>query len=136
MQKNSSFTLIEVAFSLFILITSVYLLSNLQFRALDKARATKDEIIRVFFIKKYLYKLYISLPKKDKPLKVVMENPNVVITSHKQEINKKSSLKQFAKDIDIIWTSGNWKQAGIFDKELKMISFVHKQNKKEITRSP
>jgi len=132
MQNKSAFTLAEVIISLFILTTSVYLLSNLQFRALDKARSTKDEIIRIFFIKKYIYQLYSTPPTGEKPLKFEMENPDIVITAYKQEIdNRKSSLKEFSKDIDIIWSNGNWKKAGILDKNLKMISFVHKPKEKK-----
>ena len=132
MKTKNAFTLAEVIIALFILATSIYILSNLQFRALNKARSTKDEIIRVFFIKKYIYQLYSNPPKEEKPLKVEMENPEVVITAHKQEIDhKKSSLKEFSKDIDIIWSTGSWKQAGIINKELKMISFVHKRQEKK-----
>ena len=134
MRKSRSFTLAEVLIALVILTSSIYVLSGLQFRAGRKVLFSSDEVERVFFVKKQLYNLYLNPPKKDKPLKITVEDPDIVITAHKREIDKKkSSLKGLEKDIDIIWTTGEWTR-GLRTNEIKMISFtkkIKKDKKKE-----
>ena len=110
------------------LAVSIYILSNLQFRSIKKVMSSVDKIERIFFIKKYLYKLFITSEsvkhsESGKPLKTVLDSPKITIISHHEKINeKKSSLKQFSKKIDIIWSEGRWKKAGK-EQVVKMISF-------------
>lgn len=133
MQKNNAFTFAEVLLSLFILAVSMYIFSDLQFRSVRKVRNKHEEVSRIFFIKKYLYKLYINPPIKDKPIIEKIETPEITIKAHKQEINKKkSSLKKFFNDIDIIWSEGTWK-SGFEKRTIKMISFVAKPQEKKTT---
>jgi type II secretory pathway pseudopilin PulG len=128
MKKNNAFTLAEVLLSLFILTGAVYVLSNLQFKSSRKVIRSTNEVERVFPIKKQLYSYFLHPPTSDKPLKVVLDDPNVVITAHKQEIDKKKSeLKDFAKSVDIIWAEG---ESGAKGETVKLISFVPKPEKK------
>lgn len=131
-RNSSAFTLAEVLISLFVLLSSIYVLSGLQFRSARKVLQSADEIERVFFVKKQLYNLYLTPPKKDKPLKITIENPDIIITAHKQEIDKKkSSLKNLVEKITIIWAQGDWKR-GLREHRIKMISFVPRpKNKKK-----
>lgn len=130
MKKNNAFTLAEVLLSLFILTGAVYVLSNLQFKSSRKVIKSTSEIERVFPIKKQLYAYFLQPPKTDRPLKVTLDDPNVVITAHKQEIDKKKSeLKDFAKNVDIIWAEGEW-TSGSRKETIKLISFVPKPEKK------
>jgi prepilin-type N-terminal cleavage/methylation domain-containing protein len=137
MNKNG-FTLAEVMLALFVLAGSVYILSGLNFRAARKVMVSTEEIDRVFFVKKELYNLYFSYfspidkEKKEltKPIKVTLDEPDVEITTYKQDIDaKKSDLKKLAKDIEIIWSEGEWKR-GVRTHKLKMISFAEKTKKK------
>jgi len=130
---SKGFTFAEVLLALFVLATSMYLLSNLQFRSLMKVSDGREEIERVFLIKKALYELFLDpiLKKKDKQIVEKLEKPEVVITSHNKAIDKKKSvLKDFAEDIDIIWAEGTWK-SGMRNRRSKMISFVFKEKKQE-----
>lgn len=129
--RKQGFTLAEVMISLFILTSAVYVLSNLQFRSSRRVLKSSDEIERVFPVKKTLYNLFFKPPQKDKPVKLQLEEPEVTITAHKQEIDKKkSSLKNFADKVDIIWAKGEW-QRGTRTEEVKIISFVPKPKKKK-----
>ena len=125
---QKGFTFAEVLLALFVLSTSMYLLSNLQFRSLIKVSDSREEIDRVFLIKKALYELFLdSQLKKDKPLVEKHEAPEVVITSYKQAIDKKkSALKDFSDDISISWSEGKWK-SGLRDRAAEIISFVFKE---------
>lgn len=126
---SSAFTFAEVLLALLVLTSSMYIYSGLQYRALAKVRRSTGQIDRVFFIKKFLYQLYAKPPIADKPLKVTLTDPDTVITAYKQQIDpKKSSLKSFAKEIDIIWSQGTWNE-GTDKRSMKMISFVQKIDK-------
>jgi hypothetical protein len=128
--KKEGFTLAEVLLSLTILVTSVYTLSRIQIRSSFKVAKNREEIHRVFLIKKELYKLFLNPKVKEKPFVTKLETPLTKITSHKQEIHKKSELNQFTKEIDIIWAEGEWKYNDN-NYSLKMISFAPKPIKKE-----
>jgi Tfp pilus assembly protein PilV len=133
MNKNFGFTFAEVLLSLFVLVVSVYILSDLQFGALKRVNKSVEIIDRIFLIKKELYQLYLTPPTKDKIFKKVIVNPDLTITAHKQKIDpKKSDLKEFEKEIDIVWTEGNW-TSGPYKRSIKMISFVEKS---QVTPKP
>ena len=69
--------------------------------------------------------MLLSPIKQEKPIKKRYETPNLTIISNREDVNKKSSLKAFSKDIDIIWSEGTWKQDDR-DQSSKMISFALK----------
>ena len=131
MSRKSAFTFAEVLLSLMILTGSVYIMSGLQFKSGRKVLSSADEIDRIFAVKKQLYNLYFQPPKKDKPKKVIIPDPDVTITSHIRQIDKKkSALKDFVKDINIIWADGTWKR-GTEIRSLKIISFAPKPKDKK-----
>jgi Tfp pilus assembly protein PilV len=124
MKKNRAFTFAEVLLSLFVLAISIYILTSLQFRSINKIRKSSEIIDRLFYVKKYLYKLYLTPLEKGKSIKETIENPDVTITANKAKIDvKKSSLKEFAKRAEIIWSQAEW-QRGPDKRKIKMISFV------------
>jgi len=126
MVKKNGFTFAEVLISLFVLASSMYVLSNAQFKSIRWSQKNSRKVELIFPIKKALYESYLTPPEK-KPIKISLEQANVDITTYKNEINaKKSSLKDFAKSIDIIWSEGEWKD-GPDRRSLKMISFVLKK---------
>ena len=131
MVNKSAFTFVEVLIALLVLAVSMYFYADLQTRAIRKVQKSANTIERIFHIKKYLYQLYLSPPTGNKPLKVVMEDPEIIITANKQEINKrKSSLATFTNEIDIIWSKGEWLK-GPLEQTVKMISFVPKQQEEK-----
>ena len=127
MSKSKAFTFAEVLLSLLVLTSSVYVFSKLQFKSIFRTEKSTQEVERVFFVKKYLYKLYLSPPAKNKKtIKKTITEPEVVITANRQDIDpKKSSLKKLSKKLEIIWSKGSW-ESGPDKREIKMISFVTK----------
>lgn len=130
MKTRQGFTLAEVMLALTVLITSAYILSNIQIRSSFKVAKNREEIRRVFLIKKELYNLLLSPLKKDKPRTTTLNTPPTKIVSDKKKIERKSSLKNFQNDIDIIWSEGEWELSGKMH-TLKMISFAPKFVEKE-----
>jgi len=125
MKSNHGFTFVEVLLALAILAGSAVILSDLQIRSYFRVSKYHGEIERVFLIKKALYKMLLSPIKQEKSIKKKYEVPNLEIISNRKDINKKSSLKAFRKDIDIIWSEGSWKQDDR-KQSSKMISFALK----------
>ncbi|MBU1007631.1 hypothetical protein KKA53_00955 [Candidatus Dependentiae bacterium] len=133
MANKSGFTFAEVLLALLVLTGSMYVYSGLQYRAIAKVRKSTGQIDRVFFIKKFLYQLYTKPAKAQKKRTLKLTTPDTAITTHKQKIDpKKSSLKSFAKEIDIIWSQGEWNEnINIKPAKITMISFVEKVGEDE-----
>jgi|SaaInlLV_10m_DNA_2_1039722.scaffolds.fasta_scaffold20170_3 hypothetical protein len=130
MNTKSGFTIAEVMLALTVLVTTAFILSSIQIRSSFKVAKNREEVRRVFLIKKELYKTFLNYFEKDKPNIVNVDSPKTKIVSYKEEIQKKSSLKQFAKDVDIIWSEGTWNYSDR-DYSLKMISFFPRPEEKE-----
>ena len=130
--NKTGFTFAEVLISLFVLTVSMYIYTNLQFRATSKIRNSTDAVFNLFAIKKQLYDLYLNAEAQKKPTKITVErNVPVTITTRKKSINKKkSSLKGFFKEIDILTAKGTWKD-GLRTKSSTMLTFVRKPNEKK-----
>jgi hypothetical protein len=133
MNKNCAFTFLEVLLALFILIASVSIFSGLQFKSLTQVWRGKEDIDRVFLIKKEFLEILLNVPDKeravarmrDRPIKTVLEDPQTVMISELFDIDKKSSLNKFADSIDIIRTTGEW-DSGTAKRNIKFLSFTLK----------
>lgn len=130
--NKTGFTFAEVLISLFVLAVSMYIYTNLQFRATSKIRNSTDAVFSLFAIKKQLYDLYLNATVRKKPTKITVErNVPVTITTRKKPINKKkSTLKEFSKEIDILTAKGIWKD-GLRTKSSTMVTFIRKNNEKK-----
>jgi type II secretory pathway pseudopilin PulG len=127
---SPGFTFVEILLALTILAGSMYIFSGIQFRAVNKVRKSVNEVERVFFIKKELYKLFLDTNNK-KPKKITIAQPEIVIETSRRKIDpKKSALKDFEKEIDIIVATGNWKD-GPDQRSMSMISFIEKPKPKK-----
>jgi hypothetical protein len=139
MKNQSAFTLLEVVLALSILVFSVSIFSSLQFRAFTQIWRGKEDIDRVFLIKKELCEILLKVPAKqkaiarmkDKPIKTVIEDPTLTINSQLLEIDKKSDLKRFIKSVDIIRTEGEW-DSGTKKRKITMMSFELKPSQKSV----
>ncbi len=127
MKRTAGFTLFEVLIAIFILVSSVFVLSDLQIKSLFRVLSDKEKIDRVFLVKKELYKLYRKFPKKKKAMVVKLEDPDpdIKITTQEVEIGRKSILKDMKDQIAVFQTEGQWR-SGQFDNEIKMLFFVPK----------
>jgi len=130
-----AFTLLEVLLALSILTSSVFVLSQLHMRALFRVIRDRNEIEKIFLVKKDLYKLFFKAdkkawPKEEKPQINKLENPEMVITSYVRDIDAKSSLKKFKDKIFIAQSEGEWK-SGHLEQRAKIVSFVLKPPKEK-----
>ena len=89
MKKFTGFTLAEVLIAVFILTSSVFVLTELQIRSMFRMLKDKDLVERIFLIKRDLYTVFITLPKKEnKEVKNQIEEPEITIISEMKEIDK------------------------------------------------
>jgi Tfp pilus assembly protein PilV len=121
--KKTAFTLIEVLLALFTLATAATILANLQGRAIFRVIKSRDEIEKIFFIKKDLYALTYNVKKDQKKIVNKLENPEMTITSELVDIQPKSTLKNFRDKIKIAQTDALWIQQG-GERQVKMLTFV------------
>ena len=129
-----AFTLPEVLIALFVLSSSMVVLSTNQTRSLFRVLRGRDEIERIFFIKQRLYELFLTPPKTDKQAVEKRETPEVKITSGKAEIDKKSEVyEQFKDRVAVVRSHGGWKR-GQSDVALSMVSFVLKEQPEKESR--
>lgn len=143
MEKKSGFTIIEVLLALFILVSALYVLSGTQIRMVQRVMRRRDEIDRIFLLKKEWYAAFI-LPWKEgrKPVKRLVSNPEVRIITDKRKL-KKSLLNPTAKkdeDTEVqdpllqISTTGEW-QMGTYKERMTLLGFVYTPSKKEEKKS-
>ena len=130
MQNRCGFTLVEVLLAIFILVSSIYVLTDLQIRSLFRVLKDRGEIDRVYLIKKESYTNYLTPPKGEKPITKKIEDPAVSIRTEKVELNKKSVFHEFKDSINLIKTTGSWKEKMI-PQEMVMMTFVENQQKEE-----
>ena len=126
MNHKHGFTLIEVMIAIFILVSSIYVLTDLQIRSLFRVLKDREEVDRVFLVKKDSYTSYITPPKGDKPHITKIEDPAVDIKTEYVELNKKSVFYEHKDLISLIKTTGTWKQNNVM-RNIIMITLVEKQ---------
>jgi len=111
-KKNPAFTFMEVLIAMGILTATVMLTSKEQMRSIFRVMRDRDKIEKIFLLKKDLYNHYFKTPdpKQKKKFTVNLEEPEIKITTEFIDIQKKSSLKDFAKKIYLVKATGEWKQ--------------------------
>jgi len=134
LKNNSGFTLVEVLLAMGILTLAVTTISDLQFRSLFRVLQDREDIERIFLVKREVYKNFWSenLAQRDSIKKEIqtLENPELKLTTEILDINPKSSLKAFKDKIKIINTSGEWKSSGK-NKKITMVGLVFRPKKEE-----
>ena len=132
MNKNG-FTLLEVLISLLILTAAVSIFSSIQLRSILRISKEKEYLDRVFIVKDQMVGFIEKLEKKDKKVKKIfkknIENPNIKITSQVINIDKRSSLRSFNNDIEIVKINGTWQGNGS-RQNLSVVTFIKKKDKK------
>jgi prepilin-type N-terminal cleavage/methylation domain-containing protein len=130
MKNRHGFTLIEVLMAIFILVSSVYVLTDLQIRSLFRVLKDRGEIDRVYLIKKESYTHYLTPPKEEKPITKKIDDPVTNIKTEIVEINKKSVFHEFKDSINLVKTTGSWKEK-MATQEITMMTIVEKSQKEE-----
>lgn len=120
---KKGFTILEVLLSMFILISCIYVLTNLQIRSIFRVLGDRDTIDRVFLVKKALYSTLYGSGKLRKPLKEIVENPKTSIKTECDTINKKSEAANLPENIRFLKAKGRW-ESNAKKREITMLSFV------------
>ncbi len=128
--KKNAFTLIETLIAIAILAISMTILSGLQVRSFIKTLKGQQDISRVFLIKKELVKIFLYPTNKTKPIIQEIEDLDLTIKSEILDIEKKSSLRDFEKDLKIVKSVGNW-TSDLGDREIKMIGLILQPEEKK-----
>ncbi len=128
--RKAAFTLVEVLLAMTILTSCVFIIANLQSRALNKVLRERDEIERTFLLKRDLYAGFITPPEAGKKIVNRLENPNVTLTTQAVDIQPKSGLKEFKNVIQMLKTEAAWKKDNVYH-EIPMMSIVVKPAEKE-----
>lgn len=122
MNRRTAFTLPEVMIALFILASSMFVLSELQVKSMMQVWAGREDIDRLYTIKKFLYKAYLN-PKKATKSTRSFESPAMKLTIQPMPVHKKSSLAPYAEYLQVLASEGKWVRGG-HERRIPMVSFA------------
>ena len=132
-KKNSpSFTVFEVLLSLGILVAMVSIVANLELRSLLRVLSDRDELEKIFFIKKDQFIQSLKHHIEQKKYTQKLEEPLMKYTSAVVAINPKSSLASLRHRLFIVHTVGTWKYERA-EHEQRVTTFVTKNEPKKDT---
>ena len=130
LNNRSAFTLIEVLFAIVILATTLVILSEQHFKSILNILKGRESIDRVFVIKKEFITNSFKFKEDSKEIKSEDEILELKMISSVESIQKKSALKDFIDDIDIIQTKGEWRsRLGSYG--IKIVGFAPKSDSSE-----
>lgn len=133
MKHNSAaFTLVEVLIAMGILTATLFIITNLQSRALYRILFDRDRIENFYGIKRDFLMSWETPPEEGKQKIDLREEGlrKIKYVTQTQEIKKDSSLKEFKKNIKILSSEVTWKD-GRDERNLSMVSFVFQPPKKK-----
>jgi len=102
-----AFTIIEVMISLFILTATMFVLSQLQLRSMLRVWQSREDIDRVYVIKKFLYRMYQN-PADARKTSQKFDEPDMHMVIEPVEIHKKSVLAPYAKQLQYLRATAKW----------------------------
>lgn len=110
-EVRPAFTLFEVLLALALLVGAVSVIANLEFRSLTRVLRDRDQIEKIFLIKKELYKHFFKLPERTKKIVTKLESPGpeMVMTTEVINVAPKSSLASLKDTLKFVKTQGRWK---------------------------
>lgn len=120
--KSRGFTLIEVMIAMFILATSMFFMSELQVKAMLRVWHGREDIDRLYLIKKYAYRMSFE-PKKARRQSHQFDDPEMNLVIEPCSIHKKSSLAPFAKQVQFLKSTGHWAR-GSSSRSLSIVTLI------------
>jgi Tfp pilus assembly protein PilV len=128
--KKVAFTLIEVLLAMTIFTSCIFIIANLQSRALNKVLRERDDIERTFLLKRGAYAGFITPPEDEKKIVNRLEYLEVTLTTQTVDIQSKSVLRDWKDSVKMLKTEAAWKKEGIYH-EMTMMSIVFKPASKK-----
>jgi hypothetical protein len=126
-RKSKAFTFSEVMIALVVLSASVFILTGIQVRAVSQTQNRREEIVRVFILKKFMYQLYSKFGFDKLSFKIEIDEPETKIKLREEDISKKSSLAQFRDQLKFVIVDAEWK-VGSKKKMSKMLTIIPKES--------
>lgn len=123
MKKHKGFTIMEVLIAMSILVSSIFVLTNLQIRSVFRVLRDRDAISRLFLVKKAFYISFYGSQKSNKPVKETIEEPETKVVTEFDSIDKKSESNSLAATMRFLKAKGNWESNGK-KREMMMLSFI------------
>lgn len=112
--NSRGFTLLEVMIALGVLSGSIYVLTDLNIKSLWRVYKDRDELEKMFLVKKQLAEQVFVPIKSIKPRKEPVEKPVMIIETTLPELSQKSALQTAVGDCcKIVRVEGTWKYAGM-----------------------
>ena len=130
MKFSKGFTIFEVLIAVFILVSSVFVLSDLQIRSSFRVLRDREYIDRVFLVKKDFYHTLIQIPKVGKTQVTSIEDPDIKVTTVAEEIGKKSALKEMKEKLLMVRSEGVW-ESGPHTRKLTMLGYLIKPDEEK-----
>ena len=127
--KRSGFTMPEILVSLFILCSTMFILSELQVKSMMRVWSGREEIDRLYTSKQYLYKIFLK-PEKARKQTRQFEDPELKLTVQPLSIHKKSALAPYRDYLQRFESSGTWLR-GNGDRTISMVTFAERPESKE-----
>ena len=125
MKKKQAFTLMEVLIAISILVSTVFVLNDLHIRSMFRVLKDREEIERVFYVKRELYLEYLNPAEAGKRHTAKLENPEITITTQAREFASKSPLGPFKDDMLFIESEGSW-QSGQKSRFVRLVTLLRK----------
>ncbi len=127
--RSAGFTIAEVMVALFILSTSLIVLSELQVRSMLRVWQSREDIDRVYVLKKYLYRMYLH-PYDARKTSQKFEDPAMHMVIEPMPISKKSSLAPYAEQLQFLRAAGTWSR-GTATRTLELFALAPRPPHKE-----
>ncbi len=122
---KKAYTLIEVLLAMGILTSAAFVISNLQLRSLLRIMSNRDDVEKIFLIKKELISYCIHIAKPPKKEFTKLENLGLTLTTQVSKLPAKSSLASLDDRLNFVHTLALWKHEGL-QKEVTMVTFLYK----------
>ena len=139
MAAKQGFTIVEVLLAMSILVSAIFVLSNLQMRVIYRVLKDKKTAATIYLVKKKLHLAMFTESKKKAEQKdinkklsgqVSAEEQSVKVSISSQAIGKKSKLVTFAKGMKLMKAEGTFDDRGKKQKIL-MSTFIQEPEKQE-----
>ncbi|MBM3886558.1 prepilin-type N-terminal cleavage/methylation domain-containing protein [Candidatus Dependentiae bacterium] len=127
MKNSRGFTLIEVLVAMAILVSTVYVLSDLHIRSMFRLMRDRDYFLHFFTVKSALMQQFPLVKKDFKPRKEKLDDEGINLTVALVEPNAKSPVKDIlGNNLALVQVVGSWKQ-GPFDYDVRLMSVMPRE---------
>ncbi len=119
----------EVMLALVVLAISITVLGNMQMSSIFRVDRGREQVDRVFLIKRRLYEQFLRPVMSEKAKIDRLEQPEVKITTQTLPVSKKSTLAAMKDQLIMLRAEGEWQRTGL-PGSITMVSFAYRAPEK------